>query len=408
MITEFTDLLDFIKSFSEHAEFLDEVPTDDLLVLDVIEEFVDSQTDLSKAGLRGRSWYVLPWVEGALTDWGRWLDDALQGRGVEHLLVISTEREDDGHPLWAGWVPATPDGRRFLDDAASVSTFLVTDRKRQFCWLQAWTDAFLLAGDLDFITDVQGSTFGTALDLSLNNAGAFSEKHCEQWGVDKCRKYEEFFPPPATCDVPTLDDHSFRRLIEPARLDPPPIPASATEMRNGIRVFSTAHLKQRGWLALPLRTGFGKDWFAFSTRAEVQLYAAAEAERLATAIAQLGHEQTRLYRVDEAEDTATFVVETTRDGILGAVDLAWDHDILLTSSEGDFAALGSAGEFFLVAGPAQFVRTAAGGDISRYLDFFDTELSRLSERAPQVADVLTDTLLEYFDALEYDTGASHG
>lgn len=360
----------------------------DAEVLETWREFVAPDSHLRLDAVLKRGWAVLPVVEGVVADMGGWLLNALRFRGVGELLICLGDRSAEAGPTSAGWIDADEEGLRFLQDAAFRGTYFVTDSQRQFCWLQIFTDMYLLAGEIDFIRDVQNCSFKTSLDRSLRIAHSFGESEASPGPLLRtCMRYEQVFPAGVACSVDTEWPRRVAKAVEPAKISMPPLAGELIAMRDGVPFFSPCGLHDRGWKCVPFELPLDDEIFDW----------VCDAERLSRAANTTGDNATQVFLLDEQRYPNSFRVQSSREGLLGFAELTTNGNVLMTNTSEDFAILGAAQSYILLAGDSAQLQSVVGGELDLAFDMFDAALDRLSSDNPHVADILGDVLLEYLE-----------
>lgn len=110
-----------------------------------------------------------------------------------------------------------------------------------------------------------------------------------------------------------------------------------------------------------------------------------DAEHLSNALSQIGCRECLAIATEPLENTAlSYTVETTKEGFLEYSRETTALNYVLVPAEPSFAILCTSEDYYLVAGPPEFVTTAVGSSIEaariRYLKFADDQLWPESER----------------------------
>lgn len=318
------------------------IPLADPSVAALWDAFMGRDGQLSVEAARRRNWSVLPVSEAVIADMHDWLLAALESRAVSHLLVYLCNSATPSKPAQVGELRVGEGGLRLLQDAALTYSYLITDRKQQFCCFQAYTDLYLLAGDVNFIEEVQRCSFQTSLEMSLDLASAFGESEAKPgWFFKTCQRYSGCFPAGARCEAPSVSQKGLKDSLNYTDASLLESIAALIEVEENRRVFSHYGLKSRGWQSVALVPPPSENVFDW----------ACDAEWLAKAISCEGVAELEMF---EFSGDARHV-PVTRDGLLAFASFMHDTDVVLTDLSGSLAILGSAQDAIFVAGSAEFI-----------------------------------------------------
>ncbi len=351
--------------------------------------------ELSIDWLRSHHWAAVP-IPDSINDMdAEWISEAARRMGIKECIAITTEPKMIPECFK---IPMTQAGLLQFEFKLELRFFLLTPRDREFVILHEANYFFIVAGPRDFVRAAVGCSLPTARTM-------FRERYAE----DKTW-------PPVTRPWPPV---TRQLLIATADRYEPFDGGSSQDKEDAADSFGETsavisetlirldHEKYRylgnGLLSSPFE--LSTDWLRHQQWAAVPVPVPINdmhAEWISKAARRMGIQECVAITIESNIIQECVKISMDQPGILQLWIAYYSKSFLLAPRDREFAILHEANEFFIVAGPRDFVRSAVGCSLPTARMVFLEWHAEYEDRLPERRQLLLATANRYepFDGVE--------
>ncbi len=350
--------------------------------------------ELSTDWLRRHQWAAVP-VPDVINDMdAEWISEAARRMGIEECIAITTEPKMTPECLG---IPMTQPGLQQFQFNLFLRYFLLTPESREFVILHEANYFFIVAGPRDFVRAAVGCSLPTARTM-------FRERYAE----------DETWPPPRPWPpetrqllLATADRYEpFNGGPSQGKEDAADCFGETSEVSSEILI-RLDHEKYRhlcnGLLSSPFE--LSTDWLRRHQWAAVPVPVPIndmDTEWISKAARRMGIQECVAITTEPNIIPECVKIPMSQPGILQFWIAYYSKSFLLAPKDREFVILHEANEFFIVAGPRDFVRSAVGCSLPTARMMFLEWYAEYEDRLPERRQLLLATANRYepFDGIE--------
>ncbi|MCP4677686.1 MAG: hypothetical protein GY854_19645 [Deltaproteobacteria bacterium] len=350
--------------------------------------------ELSTDWLRSHQWAAVP-VPDVINDMdAEWISEAARRTGIKECIAITTEPKMIPECFR---IPMTQPGLHQFQSNLHLRYFLLTPKGREFVILHEANYFFIIAAPRDFVRAAVGCSLSTARTM-------FRERYAEDktwppprpWPPETRQlllatadRYEPFDGGPnqdkedaADCFGETSEVIS-ETLI---RLDHEKYRHLSNGLLSSPFELSTDWLRRQQWAAVPVPVPIND----------------MDAEWISKAARRMGIQECVAITTESDIMPECVKIPMSQPGILQFWIAYFSKNFLLAPRDREFVILHEANEFFIVAGPRDFVRSAVGCSLPTARMMFLEWYAEYEDRLPERRQLLLATANRYepFDGVE--------